>query len=327
MCVSLMFVGQGLSLRCLWCSEAGSVARRLQLNTAAGGRTGAKRAVTVLLVVVAGWLLSFGLGTATALADDPPVISESFESVSGLPAGWRFVEYTRGNSTATIAIGAAADGTHFLRIVSSKPNHARVVVPVRVTPNTSYRFHVMVKASGANANMAAVLGTEGPYSVTGSVRTDTQWQPLDLYIKAGPRTSIDLSMGLGYYGQINVGTADFDAVTVTQVSAIPNGATVAEPPTTAAAPTKSNTAADSTVTQGPNRAIWVFVGILVVVGIAGAAYLIRRGDPEPTPEADTEPRADAKSDQAGAVEPRGNSHADADPGIDSEPGRIPDPAD
>src|SRR5436305_2744636 len=135
MCASLIFVGRGRSLRCLRCSEARSVARRFRLNTIARGRTAAKRAVTVLFAVVAGWLVTLGPGTATALADPStpspvpvaPVISESFESGSG-PAGWRFVEYTKGNSTATIASGAAADGTHFLQIVSSKPNHARVVV-------------------------------------------------------------------------------------------------------------------------------------------------------------------------------------------------------
>jgi hypothetical protein len=310
-----------------WCSEACSVARRLKLDTAAGGRIAAKRAVTVLFAVVAGWLVSLGLGTVTALADNPPVISESFESVSGLPAGWKFVEYTPGNSTVTIVGGAAADGTHFLRIVSSKLNHARVVVPVRVTPNTSYRFHVMVKASGANTNMAAALGMEGLYTVTGSVRTDTQWQPLDLYVKIGPQTGIDLSMGLGYFGQLNVGTADFDAVTVTQVSAIPSGASVADLTTPTAAPAKPETAAGSTVTQGPNKAIWVFVGILVVVGIGAAVFLMRRGDTEPTLGADTQPRADAGSDQPGAIEPDGNSHTGADPGGESEPGRMPDHAD
>src|SRR5262249_8787564 len=108
-------------------------------------------------------------------------MAESFEAVTDLPAGWRFVEYTPGNSTVTILSGPAVDGTHFLRIVSSKPNHARVVVPVRVSPNTSYQFHAMVRASGANENVAVVLGTYGQYTATNSVRTDTQWQPLDLY--------------------------------------------------------------------------------------------------------------------------------------------------
>ncbi len=287
------------------------------MDTAAGGRTGARRAVTVLLAVVTGWLVSPGLGTATVLAGDSPVLTESFESVSGLPAGWKFVEYTQGNSTATTVSGAAADGTHFLRIVSSKPNHARVMAPVQVTPNTSYRFQVMVKASGANANMAAVLGVDGQYTVTDSVRTDTQWQPLDLYVKVGPQTTIDLTIGLGHFGQLNLGTADFDAVTVTQVSGIPNGATVADLAPAAAAPAKPKTAAEGTFTQSPNKAIWVFVGILVGVSTGAAVFLILRGD--------TEPRADAESDQAGAIVPRRNSHADAEVG--SEPDRIPDHGD
>jgi hypothetical protein len=146
------------------------------MDTATAGRTGARRAVTVLLAVVAGFLVSLGSGSAVALADGPPMITESFESVSGLPAGWRFSEFTKGNSTVTIASGAAADGTHFLRIASSRPNHARLVVPVQITPNQNYQFHVMVKASGANANMAAVLGVDGQY--TGIIRGSNKFLPL-----------------------------------------------------------------------------------------------------------------------------------------------------
>jgi hypothetical protein len=259
------------------------------LHTAASGRTAVKRAMSVLLMTIAGVLAYLGSGTATALADNSAVITESFESGSGLPAGWKFIQYVPGNSTATIVSGEAADGTHFLQIASAKPNHARVVLPVHVAPNTSYQFQAMVRARGANENIAAVLGTEGQYTVTQSVRTDTRWQPLDLYIKTGAQTTIDLAMGLGYFGQLNVGTADFDAVTVTRVDAIPSGATVADLTTPPAAQAKPQTAAGSTVSQGPNIVIWVFVGVLVVVGIAAAVFLMRRGDTDPTPESDTEP--------------------------------------
>jgi hypothetical protein len=267
--------------------------------------------VTVLFAAVAGWLASLGLGTTSALADNCPatadnclVGTESFESSASLPAGWKFSEWVPGTSTATIVSGAAADGTHFLRIVSSKLNHARVVVPVRVNPNRNYRFRVMAKARGANANMAAVLGVDGQYTVTNSVRTDTQWQPLDLYVKVGPQTTIDLTMGLGHFGQLNVGAAEFDAVTLTQVSAIPSGATVADLATAVTHPAKPKTAAGSSVTQGPSKAIWVFVGLLVVVGIGVTVFLMRRGVAESTAETGTKPRADAGSDQAGAIESR-----------------------
>ncbi|HEX8933628.1 MAG TPA: hypothetical protein VF788_05440, partial [Pseudonocardiaceae bacterium] len=150
--------------------------------------------------------------------------------------------------------------------------------------------------SGANANMAAVLGMDGQYTVTDSVRTDTQWQPLNLYVKVGSQTTIELTMGLGHFGQLNLGTADFDAVSVTQVSAIPNGATVADLATATAAPAKPDTAAQSTFAQSPNEGIWVVVGVLVAVGIGAAVFLMRRGNTEPTPAGDTEPRAHAESD-------------------------------
>ena len=286
------------------------------MDTSAPPRTAAKRAVTVLFAVLSGWLASAGLGTAAALADNCPVTAdnclagtESFESSAGLPTGWKFVEWAPGTSTATIAIGAAADGTHFLHIVSPKPNHARVVVPMPVNPNRSYRFHVLAKARGANANMAAVAGMDGQYTVTNSVRTDTQWQPLDLYIKVGSQTTISLTMGLGHYGQLNVGSADFDAVTLTQVQAIPSGATTIDL-TAAAQPT---TAADS-------KTIWIFVGILLVAGIGTAVFLMRRDDANSTPEADTtskadtKPSASAKADQA----PPAESHAELSP--QREPG-------
>ncbi|MGH3549129.1 MAG: hypothetical protein ACRDQU_13665 [Pseudonocardiaceae bacterium] len=281
----------------------------------------AKRAVTVLLAVVAAWLVSLGLGTATALADDPPVMTESFESGSGLPAGWTFVQFTPRNSTATIVSGAAADGTHFLRIVSSKLNHARLVAPVRVTPNMSYRFHAMAKASGVSANAAAaVLGVDGQVTATDSVRTDTQWRPLDLYVKSGPRTTIDLTMGLGNFGGLNLGMADFDAVTVTQISAIPNGATVVDLASVAAAPA----APASTSQHDLTRAIWGFVGILVVVGIGATVYVMRRGDPVSAPEANTTPRADVEpeSNQAGTTGPPGDLYADTHRGGDSKPDRA-----
>lgn len=273
------------------------------MDTATRGSTATKRAMTILVTVGAGWLASLELGTAAALADNCPVtadncpvMTESFESGTALPAGWKFVEWVPGTSTATIISDAAADGTHFLRIVSPKPNHARVVVPIPVNPHRSYRFQVMVKARGANPTMAAaVLGVDGQYTVTNSVRTDTQWQPLDLYIKVGPQTTIYPSMGLGHFGQLNVGSADFDAVTLTQVQAIPSGATLADLTTPPAAPAKPETAAGSTLSQGPNKVIWAFVGIMVVVGIGAAVFLMRRGDTESVAQDDAKGMASPAS--------------------------------
>lgn len=282
--------------------------------------------MAVVVAVVSGWLIFLGFGTAAAGADNSTVLTESFESVSGLPAGWKFVEYTRGNSTARIVRGAAADGTHFLRIVSSKPNHARVVVPVRVAPNKNYRWQVMVKARGATTNTAAVLGVEGQLTVTDSVRTDTQWQPLDLYVRVGAQTIVELTMGLGHFGQLNVGTADFDGVTLTQVDVIPHGATVVAVGRAAPAAATPKTAAASTFTHGPNPALGLLVGILVVVSVGTAVFLLVSRGPKSTASVDTQPQVDADSDQPIVIAPKANSPPKADPdaGIDSVLDRTPE---
>jgi hypothetical protein len=80
-----------------------------------------------------------------------------------------------------------------------------------------------------------------------------------------------------------------------------------------ATPAKSETAAaGSTPTQGTNLDVWYFAGILAVLGTGVALFFIWRGETGSTPESDTEPKADAESDRAGAIEPRDSSHADAD---------------
>jgi hypothetical protein len=87
---------------------------RLRLRASQAEQTAAKRAVTILFAAVLGWLVSLVLGTATALADNFPVLT-------GLPVGWKFVEWVPGSSTAAVISGTAADGTHFLRIDSPSP--------------------------------------------------------------------------------------------------------------------------------------------------------------------------------------------------------------
>lgn len=242
----------------------------------------ARRVAVVLLAVVAASLATVALGTAPAGADDAPAVNESFESGTGLPTGWRFAEYTAGASKATVATGAGSDGSHFLQITSSKPNHARVVIPVPVHANTTYKFRAMAKATGADPKAAAaVLGVEGTYSVTDSVRTDKDWQPLELLFKTGSRTSVELALSLGYFGSANVGTASFDAATVSTLAAAPADKPIADlgvgAPTNAQQPASAADTAGSG-SQGPSGALWVVLTILVIGGIAVAVFLARRGE-------------------------------------------------
>lgn len=218
-------------------------------------------------------------GAGTALATPVPLVSESFESGVGLPVGWQFVEYRTGISSAAVVAGRAADGAHFLRISSPTPNHARVLVPVTLAPSTTYRFHALARANVTGPGAAAVLGIDGQYTVTDSVRTDDRWQDLDLYVRPGLGAPVELSLGLGHFGQLNAGVADFDSVTVEPVDAVPAGAVVAGPDPADTATPVPQAAADVALSTGPSPLLWLFVGILAAVGGA-VVVVLRREQPQ-----------------------------------------------
>ena len=215
-------------------------------------------------------------------AADATVVSESFENGSGLPAGWNLVEYTAGASRVAIATGAAAAGSHFLQIVSDRPNHARVLIPVPVLADTTYALRASVKAGGAAPQQtAAVLGIEEVFAVTESVRDDTQWHPLELLFRTGGKTSVVLELSLGYFGSVNAGTASFDAVTVTPLAATPAGATVTDlgGPKAGGPDGAARAAVDAGPDlRRPSGALWPVLAVLLIGGAAVAAYLARHGD-------------------------------------------------
>lgn len=265
----------------------------------------ARRVAAMLIAVVAAGLAMVTVGATTANAEDAPVVDQSFETGSGLPANWRFAEFVAGASRFVIANGAGFDGSHFLQIVSDKPNHARMVISVPVRADTTYRFRAMAKSSGTDPKQAAaVLGIDGVFSVTDSVRTDQDWQPLELLFKTGSQTSVDVALSLGYYGSSNVGTASFDAVTVTALAAPPGDKPVtdltgAQAGGTAGTPARTATDTAAPDSSGPSSALWVVLAILVAGGIAVAVRLTRN----------------RKGDTAGAGgDDDGSAEHDGDPG-------------
>jgi hypothetical protein len=83
-------------------------------------------------------------------------------------------------------------------------------------------------------------------------------------------------------------------------------------------------AAANTSQHNLARGIWGFVGILAVVGIAAAVFVMRRGDPVSPPKADTAPKADAESEsnQADATGSPGDLYADTHQREDFKPDRA-----
>ncbi|QLG89689.1 hypothetical protein HQ393_16335 [Chitinibacter bivalviorum] len=210
-----------------------------------------------------------------------PLLSESFEAGQSLPNGWTLQTWQPDVSRAEVQAGAAADGQQMLHINSSKPNHARVNYTVPVQANQIYLLQAKVKARGANADkLAAVIGVEGVYDASETVRDDQQWQLRELYIKSNDAESMTLLFGLGHFGNENQGDAWFDAISLTQVDAIPAGAKVIELPRKQAEQTQQANAAPPSLAESGKATPWLTVIgaalVLSVLIVAGAFALARR---------------------------------------------------
>lgn len=209
------------------------------------------------------------------------LLNESFEQGAGanLPEGWSLMAWQPNVSSATLAAATAADGKQVLHLSSSKPNHVRVNKTIAVEPNQTYLFQAKVKARGANADkLAAVIGVEGVYDVSETVRTDADWQLRQVYIKSNDAQELQLLLGLGHFGNENQGEAWFDAVSLEKVAEIPAGAKVLEMPRSQAK-TENVTAALSPAAQGKAAPWLMLVGstlVLSVIGMGLAMLLMRR---------------------------------------------------
>ncbi|WP_410499283.1 hypothetical protein [Chitinibacter sp. S2-10] len=213
----------------------------------------------------------FMLCCASGWAQSQAVVySESFETGTTLPAGWALQAWQPDVSRAELSHGA-------LHLSSSKANHARVVKAVAVEPNRTYLLSAKVKARGANANkLAAVIGVEGVYASSDTVRDDLQWHTLEVYIKSNDVSSVNLLLGLGHFGNENLGEAWFDEVNLQAVDAIPAGSKVLDMPRTIAT---AAPVALSAAEQGRASPWLILAGsalVLAVLVMAGAVWLMRR---------------------------------------------------
>ena len=215
-----------------------------------------------------------GFGPVPAAAADPP--AESFERGPGLPPGWTVSEYHAAASAVAVVAGAGADGAHYLTITSPVPNHARVVVPAPLAAGTTYRFRASARAAGVADGTGAVLGLEGRADASPPVRMDETWHVVELYVRADAPVTAALTLGLGTFGSLTAGRADFDAVTVTPVGSVPAGVTpVVLAPVPGPTPAPA-TAADLPALRGPPPVLWGFTGVLAAAAAVGAGRLRRR---------------------------------------------------
>lgn len=118
---------------------------------------------------------------------------------------------------------------------------------------------------------------------------------------ADPAVATDL----GRYGQLNLGTADFDDVTPTEVDAIPSSTAAADfaeaaPATSVQAAARDSARATDAPALGPpgtlRKLAWGLVGLVAWTGLAlsrgEGARRRRKAPPEDKPAPEDEPGAD-----------------------------------
>ncbi|WP_081986515.1 hypothetical protein [Chitinibacter sp. ZOR0017] len=227
-------------------------------------------------------LLWLAVGSTALAAEPAPLWQESFEQSPNLPSDWQWSAWKPEISRAEISKQAAADGQQVLHLISSQPNHARLTKTIAIEPNRLYRFSAQLKAQGANADkLAAVLGVDGIYEASETVRAADRWYPRELYIRSNDASAVTVSLGLGHFGNENQGEAWFDAVSLTAVEGLPTGAKVVDLPKLAA-----SSAASPAVPAGRTPWLWLGASLLALGGlIAAVAALLARRDQPATAEA------------------------------------------
>jgi hypothetical protein len=132
----------------------------------------------------------------------------------GKPDGWRNEGYAADASAYTWAVGE--NGLGVLTIKSSKPNDARWVQNVPVSPGTWYQVSGWIRAEDVGTTtMGAYLSVMDTFDNSRDLRGTSGWQPVGLWVKTGRlETSLALACRLGGYSSLNTGTAHCAGISV-----------------------------------------------------------------------------------------------------------------
>lgn len=178
------------------------------------------------------------------------------EGVSDKPAHWTTAGYAKDPNTTSFKWSTGPDGLGALGIDNQRPNDARWLQTVPVSPDTWYRVSSWVRTEGVGAGkMGAYLSVMGTFHNTQDLRGSQPWRSVSMWVRTGALdTQLKLGARLGGYSSENTGRAFFTAISVEEAgypapgTAHVYGGTAGEVP--------------------ENNPLWVEIaGLLVVVGI------------------------------------------------------------
>ena len=132
------------------------------------------------------------------------------------PAYWTHAGYAKDPSTTKFTWEVGADGLGAIAIENLRPNDARWIQTVPVSPDTWYRISGWVRTQGVgSAKMGAYLSVMGTFHNTKDLRGTQSWKPVSMWVRTGSLdTQIKLGARLGGYSSENSGSAFFSGISV-----------------------------------------------------------------------------------------------------------------
>jgi hypothetical protein len=159
---------------------------------------------TSLLAVV---LLGAALLRAPAALASTQLVKNGLltEGADAKPKDWRNEGYAADASQYTWTVDA--NGLGVLAIDSTKPNDARWVQTVPVSPNTWYQVTGWIRAENVGAQaMGVYLSLLDTFYNSRDLRGTAAWQPVSFWVKTGSiDTTLQLGCRLGGYSSLNTG--------------------------------------------------------------------------------------------------------------------------
>ena len=155
-------------------------------------------------------LLAFAPGAPAALAAGELVKNGLLtQGEAGQPTAWKTEAYDTkpGATDFGWAVDDAGIGT--LAIASARPNDARWVQIVPISPSTWYRVSGWIRTEDVGTeNIGAYLSVMDTFYNSAEIRGTQPWQPVMLWVKSGAiDTQLKVSCRLGGYGALNRGSA------------------------------------------------------------------------------------------------------------------------
>jgi hypothetical protein len=179
------------------------------------------RAGRLLVTVVA--LLASLAGYATGALASVELVKNGLLTAGrdGKPDHWRYEAYTEGPAATQPTWNMDENGVGVLSISSTKPNDARWVQSVPVSPSTWYQVTGWVRAENVGAQtMGAYLSVMDTFHNSRDLRGTTGWTPVGFWIKTGGlETSLKVACRLGGYSSLSIGLAQCTGISVVAAGA------------------------------------------------------------------------------------------------------------